>query len=370
MTDAHGVDGGIDSATLAAVQRELVSWFAAHARALPWRGEAVSAWETWVSEVMLQQTRVDTVVPYFTRFVRRFGTPAALAAASEDDVLAHWAGLGYYRRARMLHAGAKAVCERHGGEVPSDLAALRELPGVGPYTAGAIASIAFGLPAPLVDGNVERVLTRLLALAGDPRESPLKTALWSLAARFAAHEDPSTVNQALMELGATVCTPLAPRCDACPLRPLCAAAREDEPARYPEKAPRKAPRDERWTAVVAEHAGSVLLVASAGRWEGMLVPPMTAGHDGRAEDLVDGVEGVTERGVVVHVLTHATLRVRVLSASLRTPPKLGVLVPWDALSTRAVPAFTQKVIAAARSTEGPTPTPARRAAAARPRRAR
>ncbi len=218
---SHSVD-------LHEAREALLTWYREHARALPWR-DSRDPWRVWVSEVMLQQTRVETVIPYFKRFIERFPAARSLAEASESDVLALWSGLGYYRRARLLYAGAKAVVARHGGDIPADSVALRALPGVGDYTVGALGSIAFGLRAPLVDGNVERVLTRLHGLRGDPRAAPLKKSLWALAARYADHTSPGDVNQSLMELGATVCAPTSPRCLVCPVCSHCVAAREGTP---------------------------------------------------------------------------------------------------------------------------------------------
>jgi A/G-specific adenine glycosylase len=347
-----------DAARATAARDALLVWYAASARALPWRAPGTSAWATWVSEVMLQQTRVETVAPYFARFMDRFPTPRRMAEATEAEVLAQWAGLGYYRRARFLHAGAKAVCERFGGEVPRGAEALRGLPGVGEYTAGAIASIAFGERAPLVDGNVERVLSRLFAVEGDPRTGPVKKRLWALAAAFAEHPDPGAVNQSLMELGATVCAPAAPRCLTCPVRSACRAAQEGDPARFPEKAPKRAPRDEDWTALVALYQGRGLLVPSAiGRWEGMLLPVLAEGAAdpaalvGRA-----GARAVMDHGVVVHVLTHARMRIRVFSATLDEAPTHGTLVTLDALEGLAVPKVTLRVLSAVRSSAGAAPT--------------
>jgi A/G-specific adenine glycosylase len=323
----------------------LVPWYRANARALPWR-QTRDPWAVWVSEVMLQQTRVDTVVPYYTRFLQRFPTVTALADAAEPDVLALWSGLGYYRRARLLHAGARAVVDRHGGVIPGEATALRALPGVGDYTAGALGSIAFGLSVPLVDGNVERVLTRLHGLRGDPRAAPLKKRLWTLAARYAEHAAPGDVNQALMELGATVCAPTAPRCLVCPVRSHCVAAAEGEPTRYPEKAPSAAPRDERWCALVARDGDRVWLVESElGRWQGMLLTPLV---ETRAAPVWEApMSTPREVAKVTHVLTHARMAVTVYEAHLTGAPPRGRLVARDALSSLAVPKITRSVLAAA-----------------------
>ncbi|CAI5725774.1 unnamed protein product [Hyaloperonospora brassicae] len=187
----------------------------------------VSPYETWVSEIMLQQTRVDTVVEYFLRWIDKFPTVAALAEAHEEDVNALWAGLGYYRRARMLHAGAKYVVNNHGGELPSTVDQLLLIPGIGPYTAGAIASIAFGIREPLVDGNVIRVMARMRAVGADPKNKQLIKFSWKTASELVSGCDrPGALNQALMELGATMCTVQNPRCSDCPVKSVCLAYEE------------------------------------------------------------------------------------------------------------------------------------------------
>ncbi len=211
----------------------LLEWFDGHRRDLPWRGEH-DPYAVWVSEVMLQQTRVQTVVDYFERWMERFPTVEALAEASVEEVLQLWSGLGYYRRARYLHRGAQQVVEQRDGQVPSTVDELRELPGIGPYTAGAIASIAFGRVEPLVDGNVMRVIARLFTIEGKPRRSPAKQQIWDLAGKLVDSQRPGDFNQALMELGSQVCTTASPQCTSCVVRPFCAAFAEGEPTRYPQ----------------------------------------------------------------------------------------------------------------------------------------
>ena len=240
------------------LRRAVVAWYRRRRRDLPWR-RTDDPYAVWVSEIMLQQTRVQTVLRYYDRFLERFPTVADLARASVDDVLAAWTGLGYYRRARALHEGARRVVERHGGQVPSDPEALRTLPGVGRYTAGAIASIAWGLPEPVLDGNVRRVLGRLLGLRGDPSRGPTERTLWAVAAALVRGRDPGDLNQALMELGATVCTPRAPACETCPWRSTCAAFATGDPERFPASRPRRGTVRARVGVVLAMRAGRVLL---------------------------------------------------------------------------------------------------------------
>ena len=208
----------------------LLAWYAANHRRLPWR-EGVSPYAIWLSEIMLQQTRVDTVLPYWRRFLARFPDVGALAAADLQEVLKLWQGLGYYSRARNLHAAAREVVARHGGAFPASLDGLAALPGVGPYTAAAIASMAFGVPAPVQDGNVLRVFARWLALEVDvrtpaarrPIQALLASALVAGDGQGGGAVDPGTFNNAIMELGALVCTPRDPACTACPLAPGCGA---------------------------------------------------------------------------------------------------------------------------------------------------
>ncbi len=227
----------------AAVRAALLAWYEGHRRDLPWR-QTDDPYAVWVSEVMLQQTRVATVVPYYRRWLEAFPTVADLAAASLDDVLRLWQGLGYYARARHLHRAAQVVVREHGGRLPPAAVDLRRLPGIGDYAAGAIASIAFGQAVPAVDGNVTRVLARLAAIEGDPSAPVAKRKVVTAAASLVDGEAPGAVNQALMELGATVCTPAAPACGLCPLAAWCAARAAGRQADLPARSPRSPPRSE------------------------------------------------------------------------------------------------------------------------------
>ncbi len=222
-----------------AVRRALLAWYRRHRRDLPWR-RTRDPYAIWISETMLQQTRVETVIPYYERFLTRFPDVQALADAEPDEVMRHWAGLGYYGRARNLHAAARAVADEHGGRLPDDVEDLRALRGVGRYTAGAVASIAFDRPAPIVDGNVARVLARLLEIRDDVRSAAVTARLWQEAERLVRGPHPGDLNQALMELGATVCTPRAPRCGACPVATHCGARAAGDPEALPV-ARKKAP---------------------------------------------------------------------------------------------------------------------------------
>ena len=221
---------------LAAIRRlraPLLRWYGRAKRDLPWR-HTTDPYAIWVSEVMLQQTTVAAVIPYWERFLERFPDSATLAKSREEDVLALWSGLGYYRRAEALRRGAIAVMEHHAGRVPDDADALRGLPGVGRYTAGAIASLAFGREAPVVDGNVKRVYSRLFGIRRSSGAAAERT-YWSIAGTLVRGARPGELNQAVMELGATVCTPRSPRCELCPVARFCRARAAGRPADYPAR---------------------------------------------------------------------------------------------------------------------------------------
>jgi len=292
----------------------LAPWFLAHHRDLSWRG-TTDPYAIWVSEVMLQQTRVETVERYWGEFLRRFPDVGTLAAADEEQVLHAWSGLGYYRRARMLHRGAKVVAERFGARLPADADALREIPGIGPYTAGAIAAIAYDQPAPLVDGNVARVLSRILAIEDVREQAATARVHWTMVERIVQHGSPRVLAQALMELGATVCTPKSPRCEACPVAASCGALARGLVDVIPAVRVRPASPLHRWWALAIEHDGRTLLVRrpDEGLLAGLWCLPLVAIEDGRADvdanSIAAAIDGSVriERGTgdpVVHTFTH------------------------------------------------------------------
>ncbi|MCS6846329.1 MAG: A/G-specific adenine glycosylase [Anaerolineae bacterium] len=326
----------------------LLRWFDRHKRDLPWRREPRDPYHVWLSEVMLQQTQVATVIPYFERWVRRFPTLDALAAAPLDEVLKLWEGLGYYARARNFHAAAQIVVRDYGGQLPRTVEGLMALPGVGRYTAGAIASLAFGARAPVLDGNVRRVLSRVFGL-GRPSEAEL----WALAESLLPQDRTGAFNEALMELGATICTPRAPQCSACPLRTMCKAYASGDPEAYPAKpAKRATPHYEVLTAVIIDSAGRVLLGRRprdgllGGLWEFVSSELRTPDANARKRshtdptdltdpsdltDLIASRSGLKVKagnaeplGAVKHAFTHFKLTRRVwlvrLPAPGRTPP--------------------------------------------------
>lgn len=278
----------------------LLCWYAVHKRDLPWRakpGETPDPYRVWLSEIMLQQTTVAAVKPYFAAFTARWPTVQALAAAADEDVMRAWAGLGYYARARNLLACARMVTAELGGRFPDDEAALRKLPGIGAYTAAAIAAIAFGRRAVVVDGNVERVVARLNALeTALPQARP---AIRALAEAMTPEADCGDLAQATMDLGATICTPRNPACRVCPLREGCAAFASGDPARFPVKAAKAARPHREGTAYWLERRGKVLLVRrpAKGLLGGMLALP----EDRPAE------AAWRDAGAVEHVFTHFSL---------------------------------------------------------------
>jgi A/G-specific adenine glycosylase len=255
----------------------LLAWYDRQRRDLPWR-RSREPWAVWLAEVVLQQTRVETAIPYYERLLARFPTPAALAAADEEELLALWSGLGYYQRARRLRAAAARVAAA--GAMPTSARELAALPGVGPYTAAAIASIAFGEAVPVVDGNVVRVLSRRLARADAAASAAARRRLAAAAAELVDPARPGDSNQALMELGATLCTPRRPACERCPLATGCRGREAGDPETYPAPRRRPAPRRVRMTAVWVEDAAGRLLLARRapdeavlpGLWELPTVP--------------------------------------------------------------------------------------------------
>lgn len=302
-----------------AITRGVVAHFRRHHRALPWR-TTCDPYRVWVSELMLQQTRVATAIPYFERWMERFPTVHDLAAAPVDDVLAAWAGLGYYRRARYLHAGAADVVARYGGRLPREVEQLRTLPGVGRYTAGAIASIAFGAREPVVDGNVARVLARVYAIEDDVKSTATQRRLWQLASALVPARDPGQFNQGLMELGATICTPTNPACARCPIAAQCLAHATNRTRDLPVTASRVPAKDLPRIDLVAAwvvRRGKLLLMrrTTTGLYGGMWELPQDEAGDGIDLGAVVGVP-VTLIGpapALVHrqQLSHRRLRVSV-----------------------------------------------------------
>lgn len=337
----------------------LLAWYDRHRRRLPWRaapGETSDPYRVWLSEIMLQQTTVKAVGPYFEKFVARWPDVTALGRASQDDVLRMWAGLGYYSRARNLYACAVAVTREHGGIFPDTEEGLRALPGIGPYTAAAIAAIAFDRHTMPVDGNIERVVSRLFAVEDElPQAKPL---IQQLAATLLANSRAGDSAQALMDLGASICTPKKPACSLCPLNEDCTARLQGKQETFPRKAPKKSGTLRRGAAFVVTR-GEELLVRSRpekGLLGGMTEVPGSdwlAGQDDAAAKLqAPALKGLSrwqrKMGVVTHVFTHFPLELVVYTAkaAARTHAPEGMRwVPVATLADEALPNVMRKVIA-------------------------
>ncbi|MBC2778692.1 A/G-specific adenine glycosylase [Parasphingopyxis sp. GrpM-11] len=333
----------------------MLDWYDANGRTLPWRARPgdppPDPYRVWLSEIMLQQTTVAAVKPYYRKFTERWPNVEALAAADEADVMAAWAGLGYYARARNLHACARAVTSDYGGQFPETEKGLRALPGIGAYTGAAIAAIAFGEPAAVVDANVERVVARLHAI-----ETPLPRArpeIRRIAEELTPRKRTGDFAQAMMDLGATICTARNPDCTACPLRAGCAAAETDNPAAYPVKPAKKAKPVKRGTAFWLEHEGEVLLVRRPAR--GML-GGMRALPSGAWEEAAPGLADAPvaaeweARGTVSHVFTHFALELDVVAASGLTREGVeGEWWPIDTIEGAGLPTLFAKAAALARA---------------------
>jgi len=300
----------------------LLAWFDRHGRHdLPWQhagpGNARDAYRVWLSEIMLQQTQVATVIPYFLRFVETLPTLRDLAAAEEDTVLALWSGLGYYRRARFLHRAAQLCVERHAGELPRDFDALAALPGIGRSTAGAILAQAWGMRFPILDGNVKRVLTRYHGIHGHPGQSAVEKQLWQYADAHTPSRRVADYTQAIMDLGATLCVRSRPLCDACPLAAGCVARRDGLTAQLPSPKPRKAiPERDTVMLVLRDANGNVLLERRGpqGVWSGLWSLPEAGDTDAawrvaQQHAVIEDAQALTP---FVHVFSHYRLRIEPL----------------------------------------------------------
>ncbi len=348
------------------VAPKLLRWYDKHARVLPWRsrpGEHADPYAVWLSEIMLQQTTVATVGNYFRDFMQRWPTVEALAAAPIDDVMKRWAGLGYYSRARNLHACAVTVANEHDGQFPDDERALQKLPGIGPYTAAAITAIAFGKRATVIDGNVDRVVTRLFAI-----ETPLplsKPEIREKAETLTPDKRAGDFAQAMMDLGATICTPKSPSCNRCPLIEMCDAYTQGIADTLPRRAPKK-PRPTRYGACfyVTRADGAVLLRKriAKGLLGGMMEVPTTPWIETQADDAAHldhaplNVKWKKRIGAVEHTFTHFHLVLTVFAGdvSAKEAKKAdGVWTAQDELAGEALPSLMRKVVALGAGDDGP-----------------
>lgn len=341
----------------------LLNWYDRHGRDLPWRVKSGPAdpYRVWLSEIMLQQTTVATVKAYFAKFTARWPQVEDLAAAELDEVLAAWAGLGYYARARNLHACAQKVADEMGGRFPDTVEGLKALPGIGDYTAAAVAAIAFDRPAVVLDGNIERVMARLHRVATAlPAAKPV---LKQHAADWTPDHRPGDYAQAVMDLGATICTPTKPKCLLCPWSDPCAARRAGDAERYPVKPPKKRKPTRRAVMFWLEAEGAVLLRRrdEKGLLGGMLEVPSTPWTDGvfTAEDPMHLAYRPVELdfepcpGIVRHTFTHFHFEISVRRAKAeKKPPTQGLWVPLDQLDQVALPTVMAKVARHARLKDG------------------
>ena len=322
--------------------KALAPWYREHHRPLPWRATR-DPYRIWLSEVMLQQTRVDQGIGYYHRFLEAFPTVHDLAAASEREVLRLWQGLGYYSRARNLHAAARQVVREHGGRFPADHAALRALPGVGDYTAAAVASIAFGLPEPVVDGNVYRVLARVFGIADSIDGTSGRRTFRELAARLLDPADPGTHNQAVMELGATVCTPKNPDCRHCPLQARCAALATGTVGQLPVKAGKAKSRGRYFNYLHITDGNRIYMRQRTGKdiWQGLYELPLlespgpltrrslkAALDHAFGSGWTIGDEEMEQRHVLSHQVIHAVFW------QVEPPPQAALPVEWKRVGRR------------------------------------
>lgn len=334
----------------------LFAWHRQNSRALPWRaatGEIPDPYRVWLSEIMLQQTTVKAVTPYFLRFLERFPDVFALAKAETDSVMREWAGLGYYSRARNLHAAAKAVVADHSGIFPRDIKALRALPGIGDYTAGAIASIAFGLKEPAVDGNIERVIARFTAL--NAPISPKKAEIYTYLRHEALLSEPRMLVEGLMDLGATICTPKSPSCPNCPLKAQCAGYAEGKAETYPKKLPKKPKVTRFGAAFVAKRADGAVLIETRpdkGLLGGMTGLPTTEWGEKRRispdKDAPLRADWTKLKGEVEHVFTHFPLKLTVYMAEVPKTTRAPQPYRWSSANGtegEALPTLFKKVLA-------------------------
>ncbi|MFC0273821.1 A/G-specific adenine glycosylase [Metabacillus herbersteinensis] len=339
-------------------QKELIQWYKQEKRNLPWRKDQ-DPYKVWVSEIMLQQTRVDTVIPYFNQFIHKFPTIDALANADEEDVLKAWEGLGYYSRVRNLQSAVKEVKENYGGIVPNDPDEISKLKGVGPYTKGAILSIAYNIPEPAVDGNVMRVISRILTIWEDIAKPKTRKIFEESIYQLISQEDPSSFNQALMELGATICTPTSPSCLLCPVREHCAAFHEGVQKELPVKSKKKKPKAVQMAAAVLydqegnlyiHKRASTGLLANLWEFPNSEVQTTSPTLQSIREQLTYSLEeeyGVTVQlselsGTIQHIFSHLIWNISVYFGKVEAAPNLQRVTVAE-LERYAFPVSHQKI---------------------------
>jgi len=340
----------------------LIRWHQRHGRHdLPWQN-TTDPYRVWLAEIMLQQTQVATVIPYYLRFLERLPRLASLAATPVEDVMALWSGLGYYARARNLHAAARAVMSAHAGAFPRDAAQIAQLPGIGRSTANSIATFCFGARAPILDGNVKRVLCRAFGIEGFPGSSAVEKRLWALAAELMPARHSAIYNQAQMDLGAMVCTRSKPRCEACPLNDICVARAGSRTAELPQAKPRRVIPQRHATLLVLQDGNRVLLETRppAGIWGGLRsLPELPEGADAQhwtEQRFACRVIAASPAPTFVHVFSHFRLHITPLRMQVEPAPRaMEASQHWlalDALATAALPAPVRRILEQAASAEG------------------
>jgi len=300
------------------IRSKLLSWYQESARDLPWR-HTQDPYKVWVSEIMLQQTQVQTVIPYYNRWLKRFPSLKTLAAAPLEEVLKFWAGLGYYRRVKMLHAAAKFVQSQLKGCLPETAEALMQIPGIGRYTAGAIASIAFQKKAPLVDGNVIRILTRLYEIKDNVAKNDTLKQLWAIAEDLVPLHSPGDFNQAMMELGALICLPRNPACGACPVSSECRASASGQPENFPVKTPKEKIKKLKTAALVLKNPRREVLIRrqeESARWGGLWMFPFGESPDQIAEELQIKKIPAQHSFIIKHGFTKYSIQLHVFEAAV------------------------------------------------------
>lgn len=339
--------------------QQLLAWFDQHGRHdLPWQ-QGINPYRVWVSEIMLQQTQVSTVIPYFIRFMTSFPDVTTLANANIDDILHHWSGLGYYARGRHLHQAAQMIMTEFNGDFPDSLEALQQLPGIGRSTAGAILAISMQMSAPILDGNVKRVLARYHAIDGWPGKTAVSTHLWEIATQYTPHDRVADYTQAIMDLGATLCTRSKPSCEDCPLQPECQGYQSGTPTQFPGKKPKKTlPVRSTYVLILITSTGEVMLERrpSNGIWGGLWSLPECQHTDNLANVILQAyqtkIQEVTHLTPFRHTFSHYHLdihpiKVQIQQRPLRTgksdtliwypphnPPNIGLPQPITKLLTQ------------------------------------
>lgn len=329
MASKHRVHLNKDDIKKKLIQEDLLAWYNHSKRDLPWR-HTKDPYAIWISEIMLQQTQVQTVIPYYERFLARFPNPQVLASSDLEEVLNYWAGLGYYSRARNLHAAAKMIVEKYNGVFPASRDEILALPGIGRYTVGAILSIALNQNEPILDGNVIRVLSRIYMISGDPAAVEVKEALWGLSHELIPNGYAGDFNQAMMELGACICTPLDPECNRCPVETVCLARQAGLQEEYPQLKKRPAIQRVREVAAVIEDKGLYLIAKRPpeGLWGGLWEFPRGRCRDGENEEdalirIVNETLGVEIRiespmTVIKHSVMHYSITLTAYHAMIVT----------------------------------------------------